>query len=121
VNNNSITLERELDEVNLSIDRAIPCGLIINELVSNAFKYAFTNQTGGKISIALHFDKDKYYTLTIKDNGIGLPLDLDIKTVESLGLQLVRILTEQLEGTLELYCRFGTEFRIRFPEVNHKK
>jgi PAS domain S-box-containing protein len=121
VNNNSITLERELDEVNLSIDRAIPCGLIINELVSNAFKYAFPDQTEGRISIALHFGKDKYYTLTIKDKGIGLPLDLDIKAVESLGLQLVRILTEQLEGTLELNCRFGTEFRIRFPEVNHKK
>ena len=115
-NENYIALEQELDEVTLSIDTAIPCGLIINELVSNALKYAFPNKTQGKIYIALHRYEEKRYILTIRDNGVGLPFDWGIKTINSLGLQLVEILASQLNGILEVNCRSGTEFRLRFRD-----
>ncbi len=116
VSANHITLEKAIDEVSLSIDTAIPCGLIINELVSNALKYAFPNKNKGTIYISLHSEEGGYYTLTIKDNGRGLPFNWEIKTVESLGLQLVNILANQLEGTLQVDCSLGTEFSLRFKE-----
>ncbi len=116
VNPDQIALEQELDEVTLSIDIAIPCGLIINELVSNSLKHAFPNQAQGTLYIALLCDQDKYYTLTIGDNGRGFPLNWDIKTVDSLGLQLVKILSEQLDGTLQVNSHSGTEFCLKFSE-----
>ncbi len=116
VNTSQIALEFQLEEVTLSIDTAIPCGLIINEVVSNALKHAFPNLNKGTIYIALHLDEEKHYTLTIRDNGIGLPDNFDFNTVESLGLQLVKILANQLEGTVQVDCRFGTEFHLRFSE-----
>ncbi|MBD1806527.1 PAS domain-containing protein [Microcoleus sp. FACHB-SPT15] len=115
VNVEAIKLKLDLDEVNLNIDTAIPCGLIVNELVSNALKYAFSSPKG-IIYIALDSD-EKYHTLTVKDNGVGLPLGFNIRAVKSLGLQLVSVLTTQLEGTLELDRTQGTEFRIRFPKI----
>ncbi len=118
VNIENINLELELNEVSLKIDTAIPCGLIINELVSNALKYAFPNQAKGTIYIALHFDEENYYTLTIRDNGIGLPANWESKAVNSLGLKLVEILAKQLQGTLQINCRFGTEFILRFSELS---
>ncbi len=69
----TINLELYLDEVAFKIDTAIPCGLIINELVSNALKHAFTNQAKGTIYITLHFDEDNNYMLIVRDNGIGFP------------------------------------------------
>ncbi|MDP8965980.1 MAG: PAS domain-containing protein, partial [Cyanobacteriota bacterium] len=117
-NSNHIALDLKLDEVALSIDTAIPCGLIINELVSNALKYAFPNQARGIISITLNSEEDNYYTLTIRDNGIGLPHNFDFNTVESLGLQLVKILASQLEGTVQVDGHFGTEFHLRFSELS---
>jgi PAS domain S-box-containing protein len=116
VNGENINLELELEQVTLKLDTAIPCGLIINELISNALKHAFPNKAKGIIYIALNSDEDKYYTLSVRDNGIGLPPNWDINTVNSLGLKLVEILAEQLEGTLEVNCRFGTEFSLRFSE-----
>ena len=112
----TINLDLKLDEVSLNIDTAIPCGLIVNELVSNALKYAFTNLHKGIIYIALDSD-ERCYTLTVKDNGVGLPLGFNLQAVKSLGLQLVNVLTAQLEGTLELDRTQGTEFRIRFPKI----
>jgi PAS domain S-box-containing protein len=118
VDANQIALELQLDDVTLSIDTAIPCGLIINELVSNALKHAFPNQTKGTIYIALHFEQDNYYKLTVRDNGMGLPQNFDFNTVESLGLQLVKILADQLEGTLQVDSHFGTEFNLIFSELS---
>jgi PAS domain S-box-containing protein len=115
-NAENINLELDIDEVTLKLDTAIPCGLIINELVSNALKYAFPNKTKGTIYIALHFDGDDNYTLTVRDDGIGLPPNLEIKSVNSLGLKLVEVLAKQLEGTLQVNSRFGTEFSLRFSE-----
>jgi len=112
----NINLELDIDEVTLKLDTAIPCGLIINELVSNALKYAFPNKSHGTIYITLHFDGDAHYTLTVRDDGIGLPPNLEIKNVNSLGLKLVEVLAKQLEGTLQVNSRFGTEFSLRFSE-----
>jgi len=118
VNVENINLELDIDDVTLNVDTAIPCGLIINELVSNALKYAFPNKAEGKIYIALHFDEDKIYTLTIRDNGIGLPPNWQVSSVNSLGLKLVDILAQQLEGTLQVNSRSGTEFSLIFSELS---
>jgi len=114
----TINLKLYLDEVAFKIDTAIPCGLIINELVSNALKHAFLNQAKGTIYITLHFDEDNSYTLIVRDNGIGLPPNWESKTVNSLGLKLVEILANQLEGTLQVNSRCGTEFSLKFRELS---
>jgi len=112
-NRKSATLVTRVENVSLDIDTAIPCGLILNELVSNAMKYAFPFGRTGEITIAV-FPKGADMNLTVKDNGVGFPDDLDFRQTESLGLQLVTELVEQLDGTIELVRDGGTEFRITF-------
>lgn len=112
-----ILLKLDIEEVTLNINTAIPCGLIISELVSNCLKYAFPRENNGLIQISLRSDRDKHLTLIVKDNGIGFPVNFDLKNVKSLGLQLVNVLTNQLEGTLELNHGSGTEFKITFSEL----
>jgi PAS domain S-box-containing protein len=114
VNPETITLQVNADSVLLSIDAVVPCGLIVNELISNALKYAFPGNRRGKIRIDLHPDHDEQLILVISDNGIGLPANVEFREAESLGLQLVNMLAEQLEGTVELDRRGGTTFRIAF-------
>lgn len=119
VQGNNIKLELELDEVALNVDTVITCGLIINELVSNAIKYAFPDSTRGLIKVALHAGIDKYLTLIVSDSGVGLPKNLDLKSAKSLGFQLVDVLTKQLGGIIELECGgAGTEFRVYFSEIS---
>jgi two-component sensor histidine kinase len=108
-------VEQEIDVVALNIDTAIPCGLIINELVSNALKHAFPNKNQGTISIIFKVEENEHYTLIVRDNGIGLPRSFNVNSLNTLGLQLVDILTNQLEGTIKIDYRIGTEFRIKFP------
>ena len=117
LNISNITLVLDIDDVNFNIDTAIPCGLIINELVSNALKYAFPDNTAGTIRIALHSDLDNDLRLTVQDNGVGLPINWDVKSVKSLGIQLVKILTKQLKGTIELDKSAGSKFIIRFEKI----
>ena len=100
----------------LAIDTAIPCGLIINELVSNALKYAFPDNRSGEIRITFQESESRQLLLIISDNGIGLPSSLDFRNTESLGLQLVCRLTKQIEGSIELSRNQGTEFKIAFTE-----
>jgi PAS domain S-box-containing protein len=115
VNTDVITVRIEVDKVSLGVDAAIPCGLIINELVSNCVKHAFPGGKG-EITVALHFN-DGNTELIVKDNGIGIPDTIDIRNTETLGLRLVTILTEdQLKGTVILTRDEGTEFRIIFRE-----
>jgi two-component sensor histidine kinase len=113
----NIILELDIDEVALNIDTAIPCGLIINELVSNALKYAFPDNRSGKVTISLHSERYQHFTLTIKDDGVGLPMDWDFQTVRSLGLQLVKVLTKQLKGAIEITRSPGSQFRVSFSEI----
>jgi PAS domain S-box-containing protein len=112
-----ITLEMNVDRIFLGIDQAIPCGLIISELVSNAMKYAFPRELGknGKIRITFHKKGKKTIQLMVEDDGTGIPDYVDINKVDSLGLQMVNLLTEkQLKGNLKLNRKRGTQFTITF-------
>ncbi len=114
----SVTIETDVDNIFLDIDTAIPCGLIINELVTNSLKHAFTGAMEGCITIHLREDKDKFI-LRVRDNGIGFPETIDFQNTETLGLQLINNLVMQLEGTVELKINDGTEFKIIFQEMNY--
>jgi len=111
-----IELRVEIAEVKLEVNVAVPCGLIINELVSNAIKYAFPNNLQGEICISFTVENVDRYTLVVKDNGVGVPADLDIHNTASLGLQIVCALTDQLEGSFALDPKDGTTFKITFPK-----
>ncbi len=116
----AIEFEIRAPDVALDVDQAIPCGLIINELVSNALKHAFRAREtrDGKISVTLHPSSpgNGKMELIVSDNGIGLPADFDLQTLDSLGLTMVRLLAGQLEGNLEFdtQARGGTTFKVTF-------
>ncbi len=114
--NADIRLKATVDDMFFNIDTAIPCGMIITELVTNSFKHAFREQTEGEISIALQEENGNFH-LTVKDNGAGLPKGFDAAKTSSLGLQLVHTLTGQLGGTIEIKSDHGTEAVIAFKEV----
>lgn len=109
-----LQLERPAQPVYLDLERAIPCGLMVNELVTNAFKHAFPEQRRGDITITLYGD-DQRLTLAVRDDGIGLPADFDFDAVKSLGLQLVPLLIDQLHGELQILPGGGAHYRITFP------
>lgn len=113
----------EVKDVEMNIDTAIPCGLIINELVTNSLKYAFPQSESngnGIIKIELNQLEDQF-KLVISDNGVGLPAHIQPENTETLGLQLVNSLVDQLEGTLEIDRIKGTKFTIIFSELNYKE
>lgn len=109
-----LRFEHAATPVYLDLERAIPCGLLVNELVTNAFKHAFPPPHQGEITIALTADGDQV-TLTVRDDGVGLPSDFDLSSVKSLGLQLVPLLVEQLQGSLQIEPDAGAHYRITFP------
>jgi PAS domain S-box-containing protein len=110
-----IQLTLDIADVALSIDSAIPCGLLTNELISNCLKHAFPEGKAGKIAIALATHSDNHLTLMVRDSGIGLPSDFSLEKNTSLGLRLVKVLTRQLSGQLEMYNDGGTIARMTFP------
>ena len=120
IDQNQVKSIFKIENITLNMETAVPCGLIISELVSNSLKYAFPNKLHGEIQVSLKSTED-VYELTIKDNGIGLPKGLDLNNLESLGLLLVKILTEQIEGELIINTSNGTEFKIFFKELSYKK
>ncbi len=102
-------------EYRLDINKAVPLGLIANELISNSFKHAFPQGTG-QISINLDITKDAVAVLTISDNGIGLPRDVTLENPRSLGLKLVNLLVKQIDGEVQVDdSGQGTTYRISFP------
>ena len=109
-----IRLHLELAEIPLDIDRAVTCGLILNELLTNAFKYAFPDGRAGDIHIRLRADAG-HVTVGVRDTGVGVPEGVDVRTAESLGLQLVGLLTEQLGGRLTCTREGGTAWTMTFP------
>lgn len=113
---NLIQLRLDTEEIILNINTAIPCGLIINELVTNALKHAFLPGEKGEIVITLKKKKDGDYILGVKDNGRGLPSNIDLSQPRTLGLEIVTILVNQINGHLELKVNGGTEFLIHFKE-----
>lgn len=114
----TVKLNINVGDTSLGIDFAIPCGLIINELITNSLKYAFPAGREGKISISLHPINKNMFKLVVSDNGVGFPSDVDFRKTESLGLRLVTILAEnQLHGKIDLDRTGGTEFTIKFKGV----
>jgi len=95
----------------------MPCALIINELVSNSLKYAFPNNRQGEIRIRFAQAHDQSLNLVISDDGIGFPSGVSFEKADSLGLQLVRNLTDQLHGKMQYHVERGTEFDIKFRPV----
>jgi PAS domain S-box-containing protein len=110
----------EIENTEINIETALPCGLIISELISNSLKYAFSDENNNnELKISLIKSNDTF-GLTVSDNGVGLPPELDYRNTESLGLQLVNNLVGQLDGEIELDQAHGTEFNIIFNELPYK-
>ena len=109
-----ISLNLSVEDISFTIDTAIPCGLIINELITNALKHAFPDGSKGEITILLHSTGENDLELVVRDNGKGLPNEVVDKGPKSLGLNLVRTFVKQLRGKMELNGLNGTEFRIGF-------
>lgn len=113
INTKKIKLILTLDNLFLSLDTSIPCGLIINEIISNSLKYAFPDNRDGIIFVNLRVVKNKV-RIEVGDNGIGIPDSVDVKNTQTLGLQLVDTLVEQINGTIKLTRNKGTIFSIEF-------
>jgi PAS domain S-box-containing protein len=143
VGSGDIRLKLDVDNVFLGMDTAVPVGIIINELVSNSLKHAFSEGESGEICICLKKEENgkdgkgtvrldtgkgskagvpgKCFSLIVRDNGKGFSEDIDFRETDSLGLQLVVSLVDQVEGSIELDTSRGTEFRIRFRELKYRQ
>ncbi|MCD6162936.1 MAG: PAS domain S-box protein [candidate division Zixibacteria bacterium] len=117
INSDVIKLEKDLENVYLGIDAAIPCGLIINELITNSIKHAFPDNRPGTIRVELR-SLDNHFVITVSDDGIGLPENIDSGNTKSLGLQLVNLLEKQTGCTIELDRSHGTAFKITCQKPN---
>lgn len=113
-------LDLDPEAVLVEMDTAIPAGLIVNELVSNAFKHAFKGRSEGRLTLELRAGTNGAAHLRVADDGVGLPAGLDWQSAPSLGLRLVQMLTRQLNGTLKVQSGQGTEFRLSFPRAQSK-
>ncbi|MBI4682593.1 MAG: PAS domain S-box protein [Nitrospirae bacterium] len=110
----NIALIKDIDKITLGLDTSIPCGLIVNELLSNSMKHAFPDSRNGEVIVAFHGNDKDEVELTIGDNGIGMPEGLDFRKTDSLGLNLVTTLVKQLQGKIELRGDRGTKFHVTF-------
>ncbi|MFN3916516.1 MAG: PAS domain S-box protein [Flavobacteriales bacterium] len=117
INSSNIKLVKDIDNIRVSLDQAIPCGLIVNEIISNALKYAFPNNAKGEIFLSLKQEHNQIQ-IRIEDNGIGLPKNFDVENSSSLGLQLVYTLIEQLDGTIKVNSKKGTKYLITFAPAS---
>ncbi len=115
IDSSRFTVSVDATDVHLPIGAAIPSGLVVNELVSNALKHAFPEGRHGTIGIRLERGDDDSAVLSVSDDGIGLPEDIDIAEATTLGLQLVSLLADQLGGSLTIHHRDPTRFEMRFP------
>ncbi|UTW65235.1 sensor histidine kinase [bacterium SCSIO 12643] len=118
---NKIKINIITEEIKLDVETAIPLGLIVNELVSNAIKYAYPNNQEGMIDVWLKQDSSEDYTLIVADDGVGLPNDFNLDSTNTLGLQLVRMLSKQMNSKLTYRNNGGAEFSIKFSRQNQEK
>ena len=116
-----VTIDIDIANMNFDVDTAIPLGLILNELITNAFKYAFVNKKDNRISISIMEEKEDNYLLTVMDNGIGPAAGIDISNTANLGLRLVKRLAKQLHGSLNYKCENGCIFQIVFKDTNQRR
>ncbi|MFH1025763.1 MAG: sensor histidine kinase [Nitrospirota bacterium] len=106
-------------DVSLALEQAVPCGLILNELVSNAMKHAFPEGKEGKININMRL-QDTQVVLTVQDNGIGFPKAIDVANLKTMGMELVNILVGQIGGEIGMQVDGGTIWTITFPVRNER-
>ena len=117
-----IALTMDIDDVSFHMDRAVPCGLILNELLTNAMKHAFSAGRKGNIRVELkeHTDgpgkKTRNYRLKVRDNGVGMPKAFHLEKTTSLGMKIIQLLTKQIGGTVEMQRSHGTAFQITFSK-----
>jgi two-component sensor histidine kinase len=111
----TVSLHLAMDDVSLGVDKAIPCGLILNELITNALKHAFPPPNHGTVTVEMHQNADRSILLSVSDDGVGMPDKYELKDSLSLGLSLVYTLAEQLEGKVDIVRHGGTTFRVTFP------
>ncbi|MBT6765274.1 MAG: response regulator [Prolixibacteraceae bacterium] len=114
----NVKFDYQIDDAYLPMDVAIPCGLIINELISNAFKYAFVDKANGTICIRFKLIEEGEFLLTVCDDGIGIPTEIDITKTKSLGMKIIHKLVQQIEGELQSDFSNGTKFTIKFKLSN---
>ena len=117
--NVNITMNSE--SVKLGIETAIPCGMLVNEVITNSIKHAFPNDEKGEIKIGFKKADGDYYRLTISDNGIGMSDKINIAEAKTLGLQLIETLAKQIDAKLELHRNNGMEYCVTFKPVRYKK
>lgn len=115
VSTSRVRLNLQLEQTRMNMDSAVPCGLILNELVSNCLKYAFPEGREGEIRIEMRNQAGRPTCLTVADNGVGLASEVSLGSTKSLGLRLVKILANQMGATLELNSCKGTEVKLVFP------
>jgi len=111
--NKNIQLNLTIESIFLNLDSAIPCGLIVNELITNAFKYAFPNSKKGEINVVLKLIENKV-TLSVADNGVGINNKVNYLTTESLGFQLINSLVSQIDAEMQYDNSQGTKFTLNF-------
>ncbi|MGM0466021.1 MAG: sensor histidine kinase, partial [Acidobacteriota bacterium] len=114
VDTSQIKMLMDTEDVQVDINTAIPCGLILNELVSNALKHAFPSGQRGEVNVRLSKNKEGKINLTVKDNGRGLPREVNLHNPKSLGLQLIKDLTKQLNGEVKVQKTKGSKFTVTF-------
>ena len=115
----AITVEFTITVHAMDLDTALPCGLIVNELISNSLKHGFKGRTEGRITITLD-EADDEYILSVRDDGCGLPADFDISSLDSLGIKLINVLTRQMRGTIEIGTgASGGSFTFHIPRTDH--
>lgn len=116
-----ISLELKVDEIDFNVDTGLTCGLIIDELLSNCLKHAFPNGRRGQITVELRTEADDLSILRVCDDGIGIPRDGVLNNSDSLGLELVALMAEKLDGTVELQSGQGTEWQIQFRPLHYQE
>ena len=110
-----VKLEVVAEPMALDLDTAIPVGLILNELITNALKYAFPGGRTGHLRVSLRMEERGRLLLSVADDGVGMPATFEAGQAQSLGLKMIHSLTRQIKGTLEVRQDCGAEFRVRFP------
>jgi two-component sensor histidine kinase len=116
---NNVRLKTNIQQVTLSIETAVPCGLILNELISNCLKHAFPSSRQGEVNLNLQVEEEGRCRLKVSDDGVGMPAGLDVMNCRTLGLRLVRSLTGQIDGDIEFHDHQpGTEAQLTFPMKN---
>jgi len=108
----------DLQAVELPVDTAVPCGLILNELAGNALKHAFRGRNGGEVTVSLHLDETGQIRLGVADDGVGLPENFEWCKPQSLGLRLVQMLSRQINASVEVNGDGGTKFEVSFKAPN---